>query len=59
MEAFVVVNGPRRLDEQKKFVFSVLAEQTVLSPDGILIICVHSDTGDTSAVYADLVDGYR
>jgi hypothetical protein len=36
------------LDEQKKFVHSVL-EQTVLTPDGILIIRVHSDTGDASA----------
>jgi hypothetical protein len=45
------------LEEQKKFVYSVL-EQTVLTPDGILIIRVHSDTGDASAVYADLVDRY-
>jgi hypothetical protein len=45
------------LKEQKKFVYSVL-EQTVLTPDGILIIRVHSDTGDASAVYADLVDRY-
>jgi hypothetical protein len=45
------------LDEQKKFVYSVL-EQTVLTPDGILIIRVHSDTGDATAVYSDLVDRY-
>jgi hypothetical protein len=45
------------LEEQKKFVYSVL-EQTVLTPDGILIIRVHSNTGDASAVYADLVDRY-
>jgi hypothetical protein len=45
------------LEEQKKFVFSVL-EQTVLTPDGILIIRVHSETGDASAVYSDLVDRY-
>ena len=38
--------------------YSVL-EQTVLTPDGILIILiVHSDTGDASAVYSDLVDRY-
>jgi hypothetical protein len=43
------------LDEQKKFVCSVL-EQTVLTPDGILIIQVHGDTGDASAVCSDLVD---
>jgi hypothetical protein len=36
------------LDEQKKFVYSVL-EQTVLTPDGILIIRVHSDAGDATA----------
>jgi hypothetical protein len=45
------------LEEQKKFVYSVL-EQTVLTPDGILIIRVHSNTGDASAIYADLVDRY-
>jgi hypothetical protein len=45
------------LNEQKKFVFSVL-EQTVLTPDGVLIIHQHSDTGDATAVYLDLVDRY-
>jgi hypothetical protein len=43
------------LDEQKKFVCSVL-EQTVLTPDGVLIIRVHSDAGDATAVCSDLVD---
>ena len=37
------------LEEQKKFVCSVL-EQTVLTPDGILVILVHSDAGDALAV---------
>jgi hypothetical protein len=46
------------LDEQKKFAYSVL-KQTVLTPDGILIIRVHSDMGDASAVYSDLVNQYR
>ncbi len=46
------------LHEQKKFVYSVL-EQTVLTPDGILIIRVHSNTGDATAVYSNLVDLYR
>ena len=45
------------LDEQKKLVNSVL-EQTVLTLDGILIIRVHSNTGDASAVYSDLVNRY-
>jgi hypothetical protein len=45
------------LEKQNSFVYSVL-EQTVLTPDGILIIHVHSDTGDAPAVYADLVDRY-
>ena len=45
------------LDEQMKFVYSVL-EQAVLTPDGILIIRIHSDAGDVSAVYSDLVDRY-
>ena len=36
-----------------------MLEQTVLTPDGILIIHVHSNTsGDASAFYADLVDEY-
>jgi hypothetical protein len=46
------------LTEQKKFVYSVL-EQTVLTPDGILIIQIHAVTGDATAVYKDLVDCYR
>lgn len=41
------------LDEQKKFIYSGIVEQTVLTPDGIIIIRVHSDTGDTSAGYSD------
>jgi hypothetical protein len=45
------------LAEQKKFVFSVL-EQTVLTPDGILLVRIHSETGDASKVYSDLVDRY-
>jgi hypothetical protein len=45
------------LNEQKKFVCSV-PEQIVLTPDGILIIRIHSDTGDATAVYSDLVDRY-
>ena len=47
--------GSCPLGGTKKFVYSVLG-QTVLNPDGILIIPVHSDTGDASAVYADLVN---
>jgi hypothetical protein len=43
------------LNEQKKFVHSVL-EQTVSTPDGILIIRFHSDAGDATAVHSDLVD---
>jgi hypothetical protein len=45
------------LVEQKKFIHSVL-EQTVLAPDGVLIIRVHSDTGDATVVCSDLVDCY-
>ena len=45
------------LDEQKMFGYNVL-EHTVLTPDGILIIRVHSDTDDALAVYVDLVDLY-
>ena len=45
------------LTEQKCFVFSVL-EQTVLTSDGILLVRTHSDTGDATKVYSDLVDRY-
>ena len=45
------------LHEQQKFFFSVL-EQTVLTPDGLLIIQKHSGTGDASAAYSDLVERY-
>ena len=45
------------LHEQQKFFFSVL-EQTVLTPDGLLIIRKHSGTGDASAAYSDLVERY-
>jgi hypothetical protein len=43
------------LNKQKKFVCSVL-EQTFLTPDGVLIIRVHSDAGDATAVCSDLVN---
>jgi hypothetical protein len=46
------------LHEQQKFFFSVF-EQTVLTPDGLLIIRKHSDAGDATAVYSDLVDRCR
>ena len=45
------------LAEQKRFVFSVL-EQTVLTPDGMLHVHTHSDSGDATKVYADLIDRY-
>jgi hypothetical protein len=43
--------------EQKKCVYSVL-EQTVLTPDGILIIRIHAVTEDATSVYKDLIDRY-
>jgi hypothetical protein len=43
--------------EQQKFFFSVF-EQTVLTPDGLLILRKHSDSGDATAVYTDLVERY-
>jgi hypothetical protein len=45
------------LHEQQKFFFSVL-EQTVLTPDGLLIIRNHSATGNATAAYSALVDRY-
>jgi hypothetical protein len=45
------------LHEQQKFFFSVF-EQIVLTPDGLLIIRKHSDTGDATAVCSNLVDRY-
>jgi hypothetical protein len=45
------------LHEQQKFFFSVF-EQTVLTPDGLLIICKHSDAGDATVVCSDLIDRY-
>jgi hypothetical protein len=45
------------LAEQHKFFFSIL-EQTVQTPDGILIIQKHSLTGNATAVYSDLVERY-
>jgi hypothetical protein len=45
------------LAEQQKFFFSVL-EQTVLTPDGLLIIRNHSTTGNATAAYSALVDRY-
>jgi hypothetical protein len=43
------------LHKQQKFFFIVF-EQTVLSPDGLLIIRKRSDAGDAAAVCFDLVD---
>ena len=45
------------LTEQKRFVFSVM-EQTVQTSDGILLVRTHSDTGDATKVYSDLIDRY-
>ena len=45
------------LEKQKKCVYGVL-EQAILTPGCILIISVNSDTGNTSAVYVDVVDRY-
>jgi hypothetical protein len=45
------------LTEQKRFVFSVL-EQTVLTSDGMLLVRIHSDSGDATKVYFDPVERY-
>ena len=45
------------LQEQKRFVFSVL-EQKVQTSDGVVFIRMHSSSGDATAVYKDLVDRY-
>jgi hypothetical protein len=45
------------LHEQQKFFFRVF-EQTVLTPDGLLIIRKHSDAGDATALCSHLVDRY-
>ena len=37
---------------------STVCEQAILTPGCILIISVNSDTGNTSAVYVDVVDRY-
>jgi hypothetical protein len=55
-----VANTPDEISllvEQKKFVFSVL-KQTVLTSDGSLLVCTHSEDGDATKVYSDLVDRY-
>jgi hypothetical protein len=45
------------LQEQKRFVFSVL-EQKVLTSDGTVFTRVHSTSGDATAVYKNLVEHY-
>jgi hypothetical protein len=45
------------LNEQQRFVFSVL-EQKVLTSDGMVFIRVHSASGNATAVYSDLVERY-
>jgi hypothetical protein len=45
------------LNKQKWFTISIL-EQKCLASDGIIFIHIHSDTGDATAVYSDLVECY-